>query len=300
MAAFGELLHPGLKEIGLDEEQSPFVQVVNEGVPLIMGGEKSDKTPFKVWENPYDGRSLAIVPFTRRGEVYGVMSIAGEEKGKKFDEDNLFLLHLLSDRANLSAENIFLYERLSISLRSILRALVRSLEAKDPYTKEHSERVANLAIRLASSFGFEAEVLDSLSFAAHLHDIGKIGISDQILMKPRKLNPDELDIIKLHPIIGEEIVSHLDVEPIVRSCIRNHHERWDGKGYPDGLSGDEIPFLVRILSLADCYDALTSKRPYRDMFSVEDAVKEIKKVSGSHFDPKVVEAFEENIYENRK
>ena len=300
MAALGETLHSGLKEIGIDGEQSPFAQVVNEGVPLILGGEKTSEAHFKAWTNEYHGRSLALVPFTRRGKVYGVMSVAAEEKGKKFDEDSLFLLHLLSDRANLTAENIFLYESLSTSLRSILRALVRSLEAKDPYTKEHSERVAKLALRLASSFGFDADVLDSLSFAAYLHDIGKIGIKDQILTKPKKLDSDEFEIVKLHPIIGEEIVSHLDVEPIVRSCIRNHHERWDGTGYPDGLSGEDIPFLVRVLSIVDCYDALTSKRPYRDRYTEEDAVNEIKKGSGTHFDPKVVEAFVENIYGNKK
>jgi response regulator RpfG family c-di-GMP phosphodiesterase len=291
MSAQGELARPGIREINLQAEYYPFVQVVRDGVTWIAKSEKSGSTPFKRTANPFFEGLSALVPFTRRGVVYGVLVVCNKKEEDSLGDDYIFLLHLLADRANLTAENLFLYESLSISLRSTLRALVRSLEARDPYTKEHSERVANLSVKLASCFGIGKEVQDSLSFAAHLHDIGKIGIRDNVLMKPVKLTTSEFDMIKLHPVIGEEIISHLDVEPIIKSCIRNHHERWDGKGYPDGLSGENIPFLVRILTVADCYDAITSKRPYRDLNTSEVAVNEIRKGSGSHFDPQVVEVF---------
>jgi HD-GYP domain-containing protein (c-di-GMP phosphodiesterase class II) len=125
----------------------------------------------------------------------------------------------------------------------------------------------------------------------YLHDIGKIGVRDSILNKPGPLTTEEYEIVKKHPSIGDSIVSELGLVPEERSIIRHHHERWDGKGYPDGLAGEQIPMLARIVSVVDAFDAMTSKRAYRDAMSREEALAELKKNSGEQFDPRALEAF---------
>ncbi len=301
----GELLLVGssgpddttLERISLNNKELPWVQVALDALPVIIsGGEGNGNNGKKGIEVP--AREQVIVPFTIREEVFGVLSVVGIAKGRTLGEEALFILHLLAQRASLTVENLLLYDSITLNLHATLRALVRSLEAKDPYTKLHSERVTGLAINIAKIMGCSSDELDSLRFAGHLHDIGKIGIRDQILMKPGKLTRDEYEIIKTHPVIGEEIVSHLGLLPIEKSIIRHHHERWDGRGYPDGLRGLEIPGCSRILSVADTFDAITTRRPYRDAVPVEMAMEEIEKNAGSQFDPEVVEAFRVYMIDN--
>ncbi len=287
---------PTLERISLNNKELPWVQVALDALPVIISGRKGNGNGNREAENPM--REQVIVPFTIREEVFGVLSVAGISNGRTLGEEALFLLHLLAQRASLTVENLLLYDSITLNLHATLRALVRSLEAKDPYTKLHSERVTGLALHIAKIMGCSSDELDSLRFAGHLHDIGKIGIRDQILMKPGKLTKKEYEIIKTHPVIGEEIVSHLGLLPLEKSIIRHHHERWDGGGYPDGLKGLEIPGCSRILSVADTFDAITTRRPYRDAVPVEMAMEEIEKNAGSQFDPEVVEAFRIYMIDN--
>jgi len=232
-----------------------------------------------------------MVPFRIREEILGVLGISSRDIEAEIAHEYLFLLHILSERASLTVENILLYDSLFMNLHATLRALVRSLEAKDPYTKLHSERVTQWALAVARKMNCSEEEIESLTFAGHLHDIGKIGIRDQILMKPGRLTEEEYEIIKTHPVIGAEIVGHLGLLHLETSIIRHHHERWDGNGYPDGLKGKDIPKLSRILAVADTYDAITSRRPYRKAMPDRFACEEIKKNSGTQFDPEIVQAF---------
>ncbi len=211
--------------------------------------------------------------------------------GGAFSEEAIFLLHILAERTGLTVENLMLYESVNINLMATLKALVRTLEAKDPYTGQHSQRVTRVAVGLARHAGCSPYDVEALNFAGHLHDIGKIGIRDQILMKPGRLTDVEYEIIKSHPVIGEEIVAHLGLLPMEKAIIRHHHERWDGGGYPDGLAGEDIPTLSRILAVADTFDAMTSNRPYRQAMDGEEALKEVVKNAGTQFDPAAVEAF---------
>lgn len=177
-------------------------------------------------------------------------------------------------------------------LEGIVKGVIATLELKDPYTRGHSERVAKYALMFANEIGkFSKEEQKSFYYACLLHDIGKVNIPDQILMKPGKLTNEEFEIIKTHPVVGANAVKN--VEGIKNSIyvIRSHHERWDGKGYPDQLKGEEIPLLARVSAIADAFDAMTSSRSYRDAMPFEEAYNRIIKGQGSQFDPLLVEKF---------
>jgi HD domain len=177
--------------------------------------------------------------------------------------------------------------------RDTIAALSRSMEAKDVYTGGHTERVAALAVALARKLDYHGDELEAIEIGALLHDIGKIGIPEQILRKPAPLDESEWDVVKTHPVISDYILSELDLHPIVRQCARSSHERIDGTGYPDGLAGDEIPLPARIVLVADAFDALTSARPYRPARPTLAALAEIREHAGTQFCPHVVAALEE-------
>lgn len=172
-----------------------------------------------------------------------------------------------------------------------INALLRTLAARDPYTGFHSSRVTHLSLAFARALGLTSRELEVLTNAGYLHDIGKIGISDTILLKPGPLTPAERQAIEAHPLIGHEIVEPLGLSPEEKNLILFHHEHWNGNGYPHGLKGDEIPFLVRLLSLADVFDALTSDRPYRRAFTIPQAMAEIELRAGEQFDPELTQKF---------
>jgi putative nucleotidyltransferase with HDIG domain len=190
----------------------------------------------------------------------------------------------------LNVENMALYDNLKENLLATLGALVNAIEARDSYTQQHSERVTQFAIAIAQALGHSRENLRKIESAGLLHDIGKIGIDDSILKKPGKLTKEEFERIKAHPLIGVNIVLSLGLESDELSIIRNHHERWDGRGYPDGLRQQEIPLLARILAVADAFDAMNSSRAYRQALPFPVCLRELRENSGSQFDPQVVEA----------
>ncbi|MCD6420467.1 MAG: HD domain-containing protein, partial [Synergistetes bacterium] len=190
-------------------------------------------------------------------------------------------------------------EQLKRTYMQTIKALSELIEIKDPYTRGHSLRVAKWSVRIAKEMGISEPYLQRIFLAGLLHDIGKIGVRGAVLNKAGKLTEEEYDEIKKHPVIGANIlreVKHLqDIVPV----ILHHHERWDGRGYPDGLKGTGIPLWSRIMAVADTLDAMTSSRPYRKALSMEDAVEEIKRNAGRQFDPDVVEAFLKIIIESK-
>jgi putative nucleotidyltransferase with HDIG domain len=233
---------------------------------------------------------LVAVPINIRNQPFGVLWIASKKIHHPFGPEDQFPLRFMTERAALAIENMALYENLRESLLATLHALVSAIEAKDSYTEQHSKRVTELAIDIAKFMGRTSEEIESLRLCGALHDIGKIGIHDRILNKPGKLTEEEFGIIKRHPVIGDRIVQHLGLTPQERAIVRNHHERWDGQGYPDGLAGTEIPLLARILTVADVFDAMTSDRTYRNALSPEATLQVLQKNRATQFDPEPLDA----------
>ncbi len=180
---------------------------------------------------------------------------------------------------------------LSASYEALLLALARALEAKDYETEGHSERVTAYALRLGRALGLRREALEDLRRGALLHDLGKIGIPDAVLRKPGPLTEEEQALMRAHPLIGDRILEGLPALQGARGVVRHHHERFDGRGYPEGLQGKEIPLLARIFAVVDAYDAMTSYRPCRRALDPEEALAEIAREAGRQFDPRVVAAF---------
>jgi putative two-component system response regulator len=177
-----------------------------------------------------------------------------------------------------------------------VQALTAAIEAKDPYTAGHSWKVSYLSIQFANTLELGQTDIFALRLAGMMHDVGKIGIPESVLRKPSRLNEQEWEIMKQHPIIGAEIVGQISDLKFVAKIVRSHHERWDGTGYPEGLKEEQIPFLARILNLSDAFDALTADRAYRKGLTDQQALEIIKQQSGIHFDEEMVTIFENQIF----
>ena len=217
-------------------------------------------------------------------------------------------IHNALERHRLTLENRYLQqsyqERLEAQLRELVRRnkemflgqiqmAVRMLEKKDVYTRGHSNRVAVYAVKTAVQMGYTGEILDQIRLGGELHDIGKIGTRDDVLNKPGPLTPDEFEEIKKHVVEGEEILEPLRREhPLVLDIVRSHHERIDGTGFPDRLSGPSIPIVARLVSVADAFDAMTTSRAYRPSRTPGEAIDELERCAGTHFDAPVVSAFQ--------
>lgn len=173
-----------------------------------------------------------------------------------------------------------------------VQVLAHALEAKDPYTRGHSERVAAYSVAIAEQLRIGGPLLHDIRLGAELHDIGKIGVREAVLLKPERLTPDEYEHIKQHPVIGEHILTpYFRDYPVVLAAARSHHEQPDGRGFPDGLTGDRIPLAAKIIAVADTFDAMTTSRPYRPARDVASALAELARCSGTQFDPDAVAAF---------
>lgn len=249
------------------------------------------KKSFTNIEQITENYDIVFVPLTINNETFGGLLLANKVDGSGFNDEDVAVVTTFAKKVSLRIENNALYEVFYNNLVSTLKSLVISIEARDSYTKQHSERVTLYALQIAEIMGLSEEDIDVIRFGGYLHDIGKIGVKDTVLLKPGKLTDEEFQEIKQHSIIGDNILKPIKFFPKERDMIRHHHERYDGRGYPDGLAGEDIPLTSRILTVADTYDAMTSTRPYRKALGHNIAIDEIRSCSGKQFDPKVVEAF---------
>ena len=234
--------------------------------------------------------SLLAVPITGTHGTLGVLMVSRSPLEPPLTSARRNLLQLIAKDLAVAIDNARLFAENERSYIDVLAALVTAMEARDRYLRQHSERVRWSAVAIARALGLPEQDRAVLDTGARLHDLGKVGIVDSILQKPGKLTDEEMAIMRSHPTIGYNIVDGLGRMREVKRIIRSHHERWDGGGYPDGLKGDEIPFLTQIVTAADAFDAMTSRRSYRDAMPREQAVRILREFAGTQFNPTIVEA----------
>jgi HD-GYP domain-containing protein (c-di-GMP phosphodiesterase class II) len=265
-----------------------YKKMIEEGTHVFI------KNP--VSEGPERRNASAIgVPLKMKGQIIGGMLLEEKLGGSQFTDDEMDLLTTLANQAMVAIENAWLYESVKSNYFGTIQALVNALEASDRYTRGHSERVRYLSMELAKYLGLDYKELEVLEHASILHDIGKIGIDSFILNKQGKLSSTEFSLIKAHPLIGDEILGPLGTLHSVRTTILQHHERYDGTGYPYGIAGEEISLKARILSVVDTFDAMMTDRPYRKALSIEMIKNEMRHNAGTQFDPLVAKAFLEML-----
>lgn len=246
--------------------------------------------PFPPYVERFGFRSGLLFPVLGRTGSVGVLSIYFREPGRSVSEPFESLV-FLNQVASMALEYASLIRDLRKSHFSTVEALTSAIDAVSPATHGHSKRVTQYAMILGETLGLSGDAMSDLMFGALLHDIGKLGIDPSILEKSEGLSDVEYSTMKEHTIIGERIIAPVDGLQGARPIVRNHHERWDGRGYPDRLRGEEIPLGARIVALADFYDAMTSERSYKEPVDPRAVVGEIRREAGSRFDPELAERF---------
>lgn len=234
---------------------------------------------------------ILCCPINVKSRFIGLLLLGERVHGNGFTQLDMEMLASLSSSAGIAIENARLYNELQETYLATIKAFVNTIEAKDPYTRGHTERVAEYATSIAEGMGFTPEEVETVRFGATLHDIGKLGVYEQILWKTTELDEEEWKIVKSHPEMGASILGGIRFLEKAIDIVRHHHERLDGKGYPDSLQGEALSLNARIVCVADSFDAMTSDRPYRDALPVKEAVSQMEKKSGTQFDHRVVETF---------
>ena len=288
-----------------DRSIAGFVAMTGEGV--LINDVASDPRHFKKAneqaKNAFQVRTMVCVPLQARGKTIGVLQAlnklatvpvrASQHSWPDFYQEDLRLLETLGHQVAIAVDNAQLFAQLKQSFFDTVEALAESIEKKDSYTGGHTKRVVHYSMCIAKYLNLTPEELERIRLGAILHDVGKIGIEDKILKKAAPLDQYEWPVMKTHPELGYQIMKRVESLQDIMGGMRFHHERWDGKGYPLGLKGEEIPVMARIISIADTYDAMVSTRPYRKGLDPQVAYDEIARHSGTQFCPMTVKAFQE-------
>ncbi|HEX8742524.1 MAG TPA: HD domain-containing phosphohydrolase [Thermoleophilaceae bacterium] len=261
-------------------------ETIREDSPRQAGGGRGADADAEI-------ENLVAIPIYIREEFSGVVICANREGGfEEWDDD---VLLALGDHAGAVLDNNRLHGELRGAYLGTVRVLAEAIQAKDPFLRGHSEEVSGYVAAVADRLGVDSRRREELVFGSLLHDVGKIGISERILLKPGKLTPEERTLIELHPRIGYRLVEQVPALRPIAGAILHHHERFDGGGYPEGLAGDSIPLEARIICVADSFSAMTAERPYRGRMSLAEACAELERCAGTQFDPDVVRAFVEEV-----
>lgn len=285
----------GLKGLKLKKGEGIAGQVIESGQPVLVSDVRNDPN----WVRRFDAStgfittSMICVPLPARGKTIGCLQLLNK-RGGLFVEDDMKLVQAFASQAAIVIENSTLYTNQRTLFLSLIQTLVSTLDARDPYTRGHSERVSKYSVIIGEALNFSREELETLRETALMHDIGKIGIRDDVLLFEGPLEPEKWEKLKEHPQIGERILQGVQPEELVkplRAGALYHQEKYDGTGYPLGAKGEEIPLVARIIAIADTYDAMTTDRPYRKGFAPEIALAEIEKYAGTQFDDKLAQVF---------
>ncbi|WP_422879895.1 HD domain-containing phosphohydrolase [Moorella stamsii] len=282
------------KELQVEAERVPaegtiLGEVLKTAQPLTVEDlEKYDSSlRLSYWSK--DIRSVAVVPVQSRGKILGALIVCTPFP-RYWEENEVGYLSIIASQVGLAIENAQLYESLREYYMSVVKALAAALEAKDKYTQGHSFRVARWAKAVAGEMGLSDKEQEMVYIGGLLHDIGKVGVREYILLKTSRLTPAEEKEIQSHPSVGAKILEPANLPKEVVEAVLYHHEDYGGGGYPEGIAGEKIPLLARIIRVVDSYDAMNSDRPYRKAFSQKWVIEELRRCSGKQFDPAVVEA----------
>jgi HD-GYP domain-containing protein (c-di-GMP phosphodiesterase class II) len=294
----------GIDQQSIDEpdfqvSRSIVDRVKNEGLAVLtVDAQKDDRFAQQHSIVAKGLRSILCVPLKSREKLLGIIYVDNRMVSGVFKSEDLDLLNAVASSAAIAIENAGLFkdlqlsrDALEIAYDSTLEGWAKALELRDQVTEGHTRRVTELTVRLAKAFGIRGEALNQIRRGSLLHDIGKMGIPDQILLKPGPLTAVEYETMKKHPIFAHDMLSKIE---FLKPCLDIpycHHERWDGTGYPCGLKGEQIPLAARIFSVVDVWDALHSNRPYRQEWQVERIIEYLTRQAGTQFDPAIVQTF---------
>lgn len=272
-----------------------FEMAINSKESVIVGGRRDGdgNATRRIDEMLAAARSLLLYPLIVEGAAAGVVCI-GEQRSwdrSPVSNEKTALCQTIVNQGAVAVGNALSHQALEEAFIGTIRSLAETIDAKDPSTRGHSDWASKYALMIGRQAGLDDGILENLRYAGYLHDIGKIGIPDEVLGKPGRLTQEEWKLMKKHPIISAKILEPVRISDEVKAAIRHHHERFDGKGYPYGLAGETIPLEARILAVADSFEAMTSTRPYREALTDEQAVAELVKCSGTQFDPEIVRHF---------
>ena len=267
------------------------------GSPIFIAEPAKD--PRYVSPTAGDVEPFVSIPLLVKGKPIGVLNLHSRGGAEPFSDYNVKFLSILAGEAAVMIHNMDLFDNLQTFYLEMVQTLARAVDSKDAYTHEHSDRARVKARRVAQEMGLPDPMVRHVEYAALLHDIGKIGIDEAILLKPGKLTPEEYEEMKKHPIIGHQILAPVKYLGPVAQMVLYHQEWYDGRGYPEGLKGEQSPLGARIVACLDAWDAMTSDRPYRKAMSHEEALRDLRKNAGTQFDPQVVEALLGCLYGDR-
>ncbi len=262
-------------------------RVVRTGDTALVTDTRLDGD-YAVRDRETDPRSELAVPIIVEGHVWGVLNLEEIEVGA-FDAGDATLLEAVATQLGATLHRVRLYEQLEGAFTTTLAVLSGAVEAKDPYTAEHENSVADLSVRVAAYLGVDPREQQRIRYAALLHDFGKIAVPAEILNKQGSLDDDEWAVMRRHTIVGAQLLARIPFFEAVHPLVRSAHEHWDGGGYPDGLAGTSIPLGARIILACDALHAMTTDRPYRRRRPLSDALRELQRCSGSQFDPAIVD-----------
>ncbi|NWG03005.1 MAG: GAF domain-containing protein [Syntrophaceae bacterium] len=267
--------------------------VAQHGKPLIVNSPEKDVRFFKGVDErtEFKTRNIICVPVRVKEKIIGVLEAINKKGKRRFNKEDLSLFTSLADQVAIALDNSRLYHELEEMFFQTAESLAEAIEKRDPHTGGHTKRVTLYSQAIAKYLHLDPSETKWVKITSVLHDIGKIGIEDDILKKPEELSPEEFDIIKRHSTIGAEIIEPVRQLKEVIPGVKYHHEQVDGNGYPDGLRGEDIPMLAKIVAVSDTYDAMTMDRPYRKAKDKKVAIEELKRCSGTQLDEEVVEAF---------
>ena len=291
-----------LRYVKVNTQNSIAGQVLRTGKPVIVNDVNKNRNFLRNIDEftGFITKSLICVPLVTYHKTIGVLEVLNKLDGSDFDESDMHVVVPVATTAAMAIENTRLHQTILDAYKNTIVTLAETIDAKDPYTRGHSQRVMKLTLLAGSSLLLSAEEIETLEYASILHDIGKIVIDSQILNKPDSLTPSEWNIMREHPAIGANLLKKIPFLEKASKLVLHHHERYDGTGYPDRLKGEEIPLGARLIAVADAFDTITTSRSYRAALDIEYAARELKNSADTQFCPVAVKALISGLHAHIK